>query len=155
MPLSDDLKNEVLAPVSSKAFFYLIEIDDVLLSAPYRIVNNNVDLTSNGNVYEANAFSIVLPNQNDKIPKSKLVIDNTDKRIYNEIVSALTEEISANVSMIMSSDLDYIEQGPINFKMTNAIHNKKNVTFDLTFEDNLSEIFPGDDITPENFSGLF
>lgn len=155
MPISNDFKKEILASATPNAFFYIVEVDEPALSSPFRIVNNTVSITSNGIVYDPLGFSIVLPNKQDKIPKAKLVIDNTDKIAYNELIVKLSEEISANVSMISTIDLDIVEQGPINFKMTNGIFNKNSVIFDLTFEDNLSEIFPGYDFTPELFPGMY
>lgn len=151
---SDNFKQQILALSSSNAFFYLFEIDHVDLTTPFRIVNNTQSITSNGIVYEPLAFTLVLPNKADDIPKSKLVIDNVDRQIY-DVIDAIEGELTGSVSLIMSSDPDTVELGPIEFKITNVTFDKNRASFDLTFEDNLSLKYPAFDFTPNLFPGLF
>lgn len=151
---SDNFKQQILALSSSNAFLYLFEIDHVDLTTPFRIVNNNKSITSNGIIYDPLAFTLILPNKADQIPKSKLVIDNVDRQIY-DVINAITGELTGKISLIMSSDPDTVELGPIEFKITNVTFDANRANFDLQFEDNLSLKYPGFDFTPNLFPGLF
>lgn len=65
---------EANAPYSDKAFLTLLTVEHTTLSTPLRIVRNNEDVTSNGNVYTAFPFEVELPNSSDDINGAKLMV---------------------------------------------------------------------------------
>lgn len=59
----------------------LIEIDHADFAFPLRFVCNLESVTSNGDVYSPLYFEFKLPNDNDQVPISELVLDNVDRVI--------------------------------------------------------------------------
>ena len=153
--VSNTFKTAVYKQETSEIFLFLLEIDHDDLDTPLRFVDNTEDVTSNSDVYTAFPFSINLPSdREDQLPSVTLAIDNIDQTIV-QTIRELDSPPTVSLSVILNSDPDTIEAGPVEFTMKNATYTADVVTCGLAYEDILNEGFPGDSFTPNYFTGLF
>lgn len=65
---------------------FLLEITHTGLGAPVRVVGDNQDLTSNGNVFVGMAFRLVLPDEKQGVqPRAQLAVDNVGRELMQWI----------------------------------------------------------------------
>jgi len=153
--LNKAAKIALFAPQTSKVFLTLLTIDHADLGAPLRFVNDNVDVTSNGDLYSAFPFEVILPPERaDELTVGRLRIDNIDRGITSTLRSISTAP-SAAIQVVLSSDPDTVQLGPLNFTWRIADYDVSTVEGDLRFEELLGEPFPGDRVTPNTFPGVF
>ena len=120
-----------------------------------RFVANTEDITSNGYVYTAYPFDIRLPQEcEDQLSQVPIVIDNVDRAIVDEIRS-LGGAPNIALSIVLASDPDTVEYGPIDATLRNVEWNFGKITGDLQGEDLLNEGYPGHAFTPITAPGLF
>ena len=156
MPLTTAAKIALFAQETNKVFLTLVTIShDDITGGPLRFVNDNVNITSNGDIYSAFPFEIILPPERaDELVVAKLRIDNIDRGItlaLREINSAP----SVTVQVILADDPNNVQLGPLNFTWRVAEYSVDIVEGDLRFEELLGEPFPGDRVTPSLFPGVF
>jgi hypothetical protein len=131
--LSSDFTEQVNRAETSTVFLTLLEIDHSSLTTPIRVVNNNENIISNGDTYYASAFMFTPPSQNDgDITPAKLDIDNVDRTIV-EAVRTIDSPATITASMVLSSDLDYVEWGPIEMSLIQVTYNKEGVSGSIGF----------------------
>lgn len=127
-----------------------------------RAVDDRRNIVSNGETYNAIAFSVLLPDQGSDGNKScRLQIDNTDIAVYRAIKNAIKEtrnsnsSIEASVSVVLSSEPDECIQGPLNFILRNITATVQSITgelYDMYLADrNVTNLT----YSPEKFPGLF
>jgi len=152
--VSSTLKAEVFAQHSSEIFYALLVISHADITT-LRFVANTENVTSNGNTYTAYPFEIRLPQEReDQPPQVPIVIDNVDRAIVDEI-RTLTGAPTVTISVVLASDPDTVEYGPIEATLRNVDWNLATITGDLQAEDLLNEGYPGQSFTPQNAPGLF
>ena len=151
---SATLKAEVFAQHSSEIFYALLVISHADITT-LRFVANTENVTSNGNVYTAYPFEIRLPQEReDQPPQIPIVIDNVARVIIDEI-RTLTGPADVEISIVLASDPDTVEYGPVQATLRNVDWNLGIITGDLQAEDLLNEGYPGHSFTPQNAPGLF
>ncbi|MDR2186407.1 MAG: DUF1833 domain-containing protein [Treponema sp.] len=130
-----------------------IAVDGEIL---FRLVNNTENLSSRGNVYEAFAFTFVLPGTSDSGVKSaSFELDNVDRRIQEEVTKAAGKEITAAFNIILASDPDVIERGPYKYILRDFQVTRQRIRAAL-YDFYLTDLnIPGLRYTPQNFPGLF
>jgi hypothetical protein len=148
--------NESLKQNTGICFLFLFEILHSSLAEPYRIVNNTEDIIYNTNTYKARSFEVVLPNINKKAPETQIVIDNTDREIYR-IINSIDSTATINLYLISVNMLGEVttEIPALNFDIKSSNFDKRNATLYLMFENILNEIWPKDNMNPNDFPGLF
>lgn len=152
-PISDDLKQEAWSQESNLPLV-LLEIDHTDLAEPIRVVNNKEDITSNGDVYTAFPFEIVLPDSNeDAPPRAKLRIDNVSREI-GQAIRDITSPPSVTISVIRSATPDIIEMEFTGMKLTMVPYDALSVEGTLEFEDLSREPFPAHTFNPANYPGV-
>ena len=149
---------------SFKEAAYLQETDDVFLVlltithddiTPIRVVNNNENITSDGNLFVAYPFEITLPDSTgDGTPSAQLVIDNVSREIAESIRSISTAP-KVTISVIRAADPDTIEITFAPFTLRNVKWDMMKVSGDLSMEDIALEPFPIGQFSPAQFQGLF
>jgi hypothetical protein len=154
--LSQPATAAVLAPETEKVFLHLLTIEVKGHGPVLRFVDNNQHITSRGEEFFAAGFTIKLPEQTGDAPSPcRLVIDNTDLLIYQEIKKAVGKDIAVTVCVIMADTPDVYERGPLKYRLRNVRANKDTVegeVYDLYLTDRR---FPKDTYTPEDFEGMF
>lgn len=82
MPNFSRNAQENINATSGEMPLVLLEINHAALAEPIRVVNDNQDLTSNGNLYIALPFNITLPDDfSEQIPRATLAIDNIGREL--------------------------------------------------------------------------
>lgn len=153
--LSAAARAAMFAQETGSVFLLLLDIAGTGLPAPVRVVNNMQPITHAGNVYQAGAFGITLPpEEDDRPPEVRLQIDNVDQAIV-EGVRLLTGPPTVTLRVVLAESPDVIECGPFDFTLRGAEYDAAMVTGTLMFQDILNESFPTDAFTPANFPGLF
>lgn len=134
----------------------LLEIDHPLFPAPVRVVSDNQDLVSNGELYIASRIRCWLPGDREgQMPRAKLAIDNTDKAIGELLEdSAGAEGATVRIMEVLRSTPDVIErEETLDFKNIEIANME--VTADIGYEDILNR--PAVQLTyrPDVAPGLF
>lgn len=121
-----------------------------------RVVNNAVDITSRGQLFEAVGFKITLINQDsEKLPTVTLQIDNLDPRII-EYIRSLPEAPRMMLEVVTSADNFQSPEQSIDFlRLTSVNYNALVITAQLVLDNYLGARFPGGDYTPSEFPALF
>ncbi len=149
------LEAEVYKQETGEAFLVLLTISHDDLAQPIRVVNNQENITSNGNLFVAFPFEIELPGSGgNSLPEVTLRIDNVDRQIVQAIRS-ISGAPTVTLEVIMASTPDVIEAGPYEFTLRNATYDALAVEGRLQFKDILNEPYPADSFTPSGFPGLF
>lgn len=147
-------RQAVYTQETNEVFLILLEISHTSLST-IRVCNNDVDITSNGNVYTAYNFKIELPSDEEgDVPTAQLVIDNVDQQLTFSIRS-ITTPPTIRIMVILASSPNTIEIDMPDFLLTNINYNEYTITGTISIENFMSEPFPGDIFTPTQFPGLF
>jgi hypothetical protein len=153
--LSSAIKTAMYNQETDEVFLVLLEINHSTMDTPLYFVNNTENITSNSQVYTAYPFLIDLPSDDpEKLPHVSLIIDNIDRSIL-ETLRGIDSPPTISLSLVLASDPDTLELGPLNFTLKNITYDALTIKGDLSYEDILSEGFPKDSFTPENFPGLF
>lgn len=153
--LSNNAKIAVTSNSTSEVFLPLLKIEHEDLAEDLFFVRNMEQIVSNGNTYLPCAFDINLPAEKDgQINTATLSIDNVDRVIVTAIRS-ITSPALITVSIVLASDPDVLEAGPLEFTLRNVSFNAKTVSGDLVYEDRLFLNIPGNKFDPFLFPGLF
>ncbi len=134
----------------------LLEIAHPDLSSPVRIVNDNLDVVSGGNVYTALAFRATLPDDlSTGQPRANLAIDNVGRDLADWIEqSGGGEGATVKMMQILRSAPDVVEWSVL-MDLTEVQMTPTEITGTLTFVNLLDR--PGVPMLyrPENTPGLF
>jgi hypothetical protein len=148
-------KQALFSRESGDVLLTLMSIDHDLLPDPIRVVANTENVTSQGRLFIAYPFQIVLPvEEPNTAPVGKLILDNVDRTILSAI-GELNSPPTVSIEMVLASSTDIIEVGPIDFRWYSTQWTPVTISADLTFEDVLNQRFPGDMFSPADFPGLF
>lgn len=159
--LSENAKKAMTAPETAEVLLHILTIrydGEVFL----RVVDDNQEITSNGNKYIPCAFSVLLPDQSSDGNKTcRLQIDNTDIAIYREIKKAAlksrneNKNIECEVAVIMASEPNNYIEGPLSFILRDINADVKSVTGELYDSYMHDRKFTALTYNPEDFPGMF
>jgi len=153
--VSATAQQAVNAPQTNQVFLVIVEITHTDLVTPLRFVNNNVDITSNGNVYTACAFNFTPPADEDgTIKNTQIIIDNVDRSI-TQVIRALVGPPSLSISIILADNPNDIEVGPWEFILRNVTYNISTIGGDLIYLNYLLDYFSPIVYNANNFPGLY
>lgn len=146
-----------LAQVSApEVGLILLELTHSSLSEPVRIVNDVVDLVSNGQTYIGLPFKCVLPDDFDgQLPKAQLTIDNVGKELmaWIETTSGGNGSI-VTFSQVMRSRPDQIEWS-ITMNLYNVHVTMQDITAELGFQNLFAKPAVKMKYRPDNSPGIF
>lgn len=145
MTLSAGATVAVNASSTDVAFFFLLTITGAPGLAPIRVVNNDENLLSRGELYQAYPFQLKLPDsvEDNRVPTLSLTIDNVDRLIMDS-VRAQTTPPKVTVEVVTSTNLDFVERAFTGMELRNVSYNALTVTGTLVMADILSVGFPGE-----------
>ena len=151
--LSKTALNEINALSTGEAFLFLMTI--VHDSGTVRVVNNNEDVLSRGNIFTAYPFAIVLnADDEDTLPVIQLSIDNVDRLLVEAVRAAQTAPI-VQLELILSSFPDIVEISIPDMALRNVSYNAITMTGTLYVGDILNQRYPEGSVTPQLYGGLF
>jgi len=140
-----------------EVFLVLLDIKHSTF-ATQRLVNNTENVTSNGNIYTAFPFSIILPESSEgSSPVFTLVLSNIIREFVDEVrsIAGTRERIKIDISIITAGDPDTVLAQWLDFELVSVDYNAENIRATLSVENLLNEPFPGDSFVPSNFPGMF
>lgn len=123
----------------------------------FYVVNNNEDITSNGQLYSAYPFDITLPPDSlQKQPTVTLTIDNVSK-ILTDWIRNEFDPPEVAIQVVLASQPDVVEMNLDFLKLIDARWDAKTITGTLQVDDVFNAAFPsiGQTYTPPQFPGLF
>jgi hypothetical protein len=146
-----------LADVSSpEAPLILLEIDHADLTSPVRVVNDTLDITSNGNAFVAMPFRCELPDDFEgQLPKARLAIDNIGRELMVWIeTSSGGAGSTCRFMQVMRSRPDTVEW-EITMNLYNVRCTMREVSADLGFENLFSRSASALTYRPDIAPGIF
>lgn len=152
--ISATAKEAIFAQETSQVFLVIIEIDHSDLTTPLRFVNNNENIVSNGNTYEAFPFEFQFPNDSEDESSARLSICNIDRQIV-AVIRSLTSAPTVTVSVILASTPDIVEMGPYTFLFQDTTYTFDVVSGSLAYENKLGYRASSESYLPQDFPGLF
>ncbi len=153
--VSDTLKKSVFKSETDEVFVMLVSLAHPDLMEPIRVCSDAVNVTSNGNLYIAFPFEIVLPDSRPDVPpQAQLKIDNIDQQIV-QAIRTVSSPLIVTIEVVIASDLDTVELTWSDFQLVQVDYDKLVVSGILKQESFLSEPFPYLRFTPNSFPGIF
>lgn len=153
--VSQPTKQAIYDQETDEAFLVLLTLSHEDLASPIRVVNNGVDIVSNGDTFQGFPFDINLPSELEaEAPSAKITIDNVDQQMIVAIQS-ISSAPAIKLELVRSGDTDTIEAVFDNFKLTSIEYNAESISGTLTIEDFVLEPYPNALFSPANFPGLF
>ena len=154
MAPSADLRASAFASETEEVWLLLLTFEHDDLDEPIRVVNNNENITSDGNVYHAVSFDIVLPiDSADRPPLPRLVVDNVSRELI-ESLREISSPPTVTIQIIRAADPDTVELTWQDFVLRDAKWDELRITGTLTQDDIATESFPADIFSPAQFRGL-
>ena len=141
--------------LSDDPFLFLLQLSHADWGQDYFIVNNLEDITSNGQLYNAYAMKVTLPQTSSEVlPSVNIQVDNVSLELI-EFFRSITTPISATLKGILASDPDVIEISLDDLKINNIQYNDKTIDLTLIVDNWLNQKIPGEVYSPELYPGLF
>lgn len=153
--LSGPAKAALIKRDNDDPFLVLLTVQHDGLLEVLRVVNNNVAITSRGDVFQPFAFAISLPDENkDSIPKAKLEIQNIDRQIIDFLHSVATPPM-ITIEIILASTPNTVEASWSDLYVDDVQYDAQSVQLKLTYESVLDETFTSRRYDPADFPGLY
>jgi hypothetical protein len=153
--LSARAKRAALAHETDDAFLILLTITDPDSNEVVRLVNNNEDVTSRGEVFSACAFIFTFPSDDDDAPKGVTIqIDNVDQRLI-DMLRSIVVPISFLVEVVIAQTPSIVEMQLPDLKMVQVQWDSNVVEATLQSDDPLNQQYPSHIYEPRTFAGCF
>ncbi|HHJ11888.1 MAG TPA: DUF1833 domain-containing protein [Chromatiales bacterium] len=153
---SGPFQETINAVSASEAPLVLLEISHPGLTQPIRVVNDNQDLTHQGNVFTAMAFRFIPPDDLENgMPRAQVVMDNVGRELVTWLESSNGGEgATLRAIQVLRSNPDQIEW-EATLDLSNLSIDQLQVRGTLGYEDILN--LPGVMVRyrPETAPGLF
>ncbi|WP_263418666.1 DUF1833 domain-containing protein [Terriglobus albidus] len=156
--LSPRALQSMLAEETEEVYLMCETLSHSSFEDDYRLVMNNECIQRAAGEFQPFAFQLNLPaEQDDSAPQVQQTIDAVDTEILNAIRTLPAgERVNAKVEIVLASQPDTVEVGPIDFKILQADADASQVTATLGFDDDfLNASFPAVQYTPSNSPGIF
>ena len=153
---SKEFKSTLAKVSAEEAPIIMLEITHPQLTQPIRVVNDTVDVVSNGNTFIAFAFTVSFPDDMEgSLPKARLSVDNVGRDMMYWIeTTAGGNGSKVRFMQIMRSRPNQIEWD-ITMSLTNVVANPKTISADLSFENLFARQAINFQFRPENSPGVF
>jgi hypothetical protein len=140
---------------TGEVFLVLLTLSHASLGSSIRVVNNDTDITSGGNLFTAFPFEITLPNdEENRVPQAKLRIDNVDRQIVQAIRAVGTDPMDVSLQVILASSPNTLEMEYDGMQLKQVRYNADIVEGTLTIEGFLREPYPAGIFNPSFFSAI-
>lgn len=140
---------------TGESFLLLVTVDHPDLPEPIRVTSDKADTESRGEIYQAAAFELTLPDDNeDRGPRALIRIGNVDREIVRTL-RAIATPPTVTIEVVPGSDPDTVEAAFPDFRLSDATYDALIVEGELTLDEFLGEPFPSGRFDPARFPGLF
>lgn len=153
--VSTTTQAEMFAPEADEGLLALLTINHADLTDPIRVVNNNENITSRGNLFTAFPFEIILPDDNpESAPRARLTIDNVSREI-GQAVRQISSAATVLIEIVRTDDYDTLEMSFPTLSLRNVRFDALKVTGDVLAADIHLEQYPAYTFNPSTTPGLF
>lgn len=155
--LSPQLLAQLYAQESSDPFLTLITLSHPSFPQDLRLVNNQENIVSNGNTFQAFPVRIQLPVDDGETVKEVLIeFDNVSLELIDEIRSvSSSERIGVKLEMILASLPNDIQISLEDLYILNITYNATIIQARIGLDDFLSTELTSEVYSPSNFPGIF
>lgn len=151
--LSAELKAQIFAQQSEDPFLTLVS-----LTGPgfeYYLVNNTVDIVSNGRNFQAFPMKIRLPSDDGESSREfQIEFDNASLLLLVALRS-VTSPIDCQIDMILASMPDAIQMSITDLKIRSVVYDKNKVSAKIVLDNFLSVAMTSERYTPSIYPGMF
>jgi hypothetical protein len=155
MTYSSAFVEAVVSQNTDQVFLFLLTLNHTDLTNPILVVNNTENITSNGNVYTAFPFNLVLPQDDgESLPQVVITLSNVSLEFIDEI-RGLNGALDVKLDVILASSPNTIEMSIDGMKTYTISYDAQNIQATCQIEDVLNMSFPNELYLPSNFPGLF
>lgn len=142
--------------LSGQTPVYLLKIEHEELAVPIRIVNDNKPITVQGDLYQAFAFQVTLPDDfPDQIPHATISVDNVGREMTKWLDASLGGRgATVTLMQVMRDDPDTIEFS-IEVDLMNTKQTITQISGDLGYDDILSRAGMPVLYRPDNTPAIF
>lgn len=151
---SEAFRRALHADGTGDAFLVLLTLEHDDLPAPIRVTSDEVDTQSRGESYVAFPFELTLPDDGERPPRARLVIDNVSREIVAAVRSIVGPPL-VTMEIVRGSAPDDVEASFPFFRLINVGYDSLTVEGELVAEDLSREPFPEARFVPSRFPGLF
>lgn len=155
MALSETAVRSINASETGEVWLVLLTIDEASFDQPIRVVNAGADIISRLQTYVDTPVGVALPSQGtESPPRVELTLDAIDQTMARAFEAA-TPPVSCTLEVVLASDPDTVELGPIPLQVYHVNWDAMTVTGDLGFERLLDAPYPAHTISPADYPGVF
>jgi hypothetical protein len=120
-------------------------------STPLYFVNNNVNITSRGQEYQAFSFAIEFYiDDGDRLPTMTIEVDNVTRELVDE-VRLVTQPLQVDLELINGEIPDQVEVSVPQMTLRNISYNANSLSGILMLDDVLNQRFPGTRVDPQQY----
>lgn len=153
--VAPEARKAAYSGLTDEAFLTLLTIDHPNLAAPIRVVNNMVNITSRGDIYQAFPFSIALPTEvTARTATATLTISAIDQQIMNAIRS-VDSPPTITAEPIRASDPDTVDRVYIMEVAGVQSPDPSTVTLTLIYDSTFYDRYPNPTFGVDGFPGLY
>ena len=153
MSVTDEFRADAWSP-ESDLYLVLLDIDHPDLAQTISVVNNTVNVISNGISYVAFPFEIALPESPENSPpRAELTISNVGREI-SQAIRSVGSPPSVTIAVIRQATPDVIEALHVGMKLTGVSYDAQQVSGQLVREALVTEPYPAMTYSPAEFRGL-
>ena len=151
---SANAKQQITAREKDQAVLLLVTISPPGFPV-VRVVNNLIDIVSNGNTFTALPITIdISPDDGKTLQTITMTLDNVSLEIIDWL-RAVTDPIPVVIQTIFSDQPDVIEQQISDLVIRQAKYNVTTIEATLFASDDLNQLVPSDTYNSNHFPGLF
>lgn len=158
MNISSTLRQALYAQETDKVIAPLLTFSHPSLAAPIRIVLNDTDVTSRGNLFRAHAFDVRLPRQSADTPgRGTIAMGNVDGEILDQIraLAKPPPTVGVLIEVIRIEDPDLLECAFDDLELLEVSYDALVIEGNIGQESFLRQRYPKDSYTPATAPGLF
>lgn len=152
--LSNVFLQELYKQESGDPFLALFRLSHSSFSTIY-LVNNTVNITSNGIEYTAFPVDLQLPVDDGETVREVLItLDNVSQLLIDEL-RTVTDAIDVEIDMVLASNPDLVEVSLGELKIKNIEYNALQIKGRLYMDDFLNTEISSEKYTPSLYAGIF
>lgn len=153
--VSQAAREAAYAQQTSEVYLDLLTIEEPSMSTPIRLVNDLVNITSNGEEYTACAFGVVRPaNDGVSLPSMQLQIDNVSLELI-DIIREMVAPVYVTAELVLASSPDVVEIPAITMQLREINVDEFTITGTILESDWLNSKWPKDTYNMSNYRGLY
>lgn len=154
--LSPVARGNVLATSAKEPLCALIEITHPDLVVPVRVVNNSVDVVSNGATFVACAFELTLPDDIEgQVPKATLSVDNVGQELTTWLEYSRGGQNAKCRLMFVAPSQPNVVEFDMTLDMTGMKIDNQKVSAQLGFVNTLGRFAVAKTFNPATAPGLW